>query len=107
MQFCETYRFFPPKQEQKRDNLLVLSADYPDYCGLDLISTLYEKAVFMHLFDHSPTIHRLNRTVVIVMHGVVLTIEGHAVVGFRVNHWLDNARVTGWPRERVISAYDR
>lgn len=70
MKFCVTYRFLLLKREQKRENLLFLSADYPDYCGLDLISLLDEKALFWHLFDHDATVHRLCRTVIIVMHGV-------------------------------------
>jgi hypothetical protein len=53
MKFCVTYRFFLPKQEQKRDNLLVLSADYPDFCGLDLISLLLVSDTFARLLERN------------------------------------------------------
>lgn len=53
MKFCVTYRFFLPKQEQKRDNLLVLSADYPDFCGLDLISLLLVSDTFSRLLERN------------------------------------------------------
>jgi hypothetical protein len=65
MKFCVTYRFLLLKREQKRDNLLFLSADYPDYCGLDLISLLQVRDTFAHLLEQNVYVAGRPRTRII------------------------------------------